>query len=169
MRVQTRDPDAPGRWDFYKRVPPHSPVRPKIEDPGKGAGCKRGRETCRPFTMVCRRAGCGALVGYRAAKEAAYKAGRHKVAAGAGCSNPRHDARRGAARERERRARGVELFMERQEKMRRQLERGERILVEWPTSPWDANIWRRPKAAVEAAVKKTTDGEATHNGWDVEQ
>lgn len=150
-RMDIRDPDAWERWDLWRRSGPA--VRGETDGPGLAPGCKEGRCSNHPLTLQCRRKGCGALVDWRAAKIAARAAGRKSVAAGAGCANPRHDARRGKARHGERGSRRHRQFVLQQAAMAAQLQQGTRVLVEWFKAVDDVNIWKRPAAAVTAALE----------------
>ena len=75
------------------------------------------------------------------------------MAAGAGCANPRHDARRGKARHGERGSRRHRQFVLQQAAMATKLQQGTRVLVEWFKAVDDVNIWKRPAAAVTAALE----------------
>ena len=165
-RVVVRDPDGPARWAFYKRIPPRSLVRPEPHPRGHGEGPAKGRRTTAPLTLVCRRAGCGALICWRMAKAAARKGGRQAMAAGAGCANPRHDARRGEARKAARGHRHQKRFEETQLRMARELEEGERILVAWPEAENDMDVWERPEKAKQEAIRQVRHGrgDARENG-----
>ena len=147
-----RDPEAPARWDAWKVSGAWYRGAEAGCKPGTTSGNAAGRESTHPLTLQCRRAGCGALVDWRAAKVHAAWAGRRRIAAGAGCANPRHDRRRGEKRRLPPESRRPGAFAAAQAKMARQLESGERILVAWPTEVTDVNVWKRPNAAKEAAI-----------------
>lgn len=158
VRIVIRDPAAREYAEFRKRTHRIDPMAPGKDDGSlTGRGCEKGRKAIKPMTVQCRRAGCGALIDWCVMKNAVYtaceKTGRWAVAAGAGCANPRHDARRGKDRGKERRHRPQKRFAEAQKGMAAQLVSEERALVAWPAAPDDVNIFQRPDAAVKGAVK----------------
>lgn len=149
-RVVMREPGACEQWEYWRRIGGSRGFKP-----GEADGSKEARTCVHPLTLVCRRAGCGALVDWHACKVAAGASGRKGVAAGAGCANPRHDARRGKdARASARPARRYGEFDARQRAMARSLRSGKRILVEWPTAYEDVNVWQRPHEAMEDAATR---------------
>ena len=160
-RIVTRDPAAAARQAVYKVVPPTSSARARpVCAPGHAEACGPARATTHGVMLQCRRAGCGALVWWRRAKAVAYATGRHTVAAGAGCPNPRHDTRRKRAT-----AGGVARFKTQQAEMAQQLERGERCLVDWPETPDDADMWRRPREAERRVAREVLEKAGRDGSW----
>ena len=160
IRVRTRDPTAPSRWDFRRRTYSAWHTR---DPPGLADGCKAARKLMLTWLLQCRRPTCGALVTWWHAKIDANKthgntranAKQRRMARdrgtakptplrkGAGCGNPccarsRHPTR----------------FKTSQRALAHKLAAGEGILVEWPKSAEDTDVWRRPAHAVQAALTR---------------
>ena len=163
LRVRTRDPTAPSRWDYWRRT--HSAWNTRAW-PGQADGCKEARKQMLKWLLQCRRPTCGALVTWwhakidankthgntkanakqRRAARARGKAKPTPLRQGAGCGNPccarsRHPSR----------------FKTSQRALAHKLAAGDGILVEWPTSAEDTDVWRRPALAVQAAIARALE------------
>jgi len=103
------------------------------------------RESC--ATVVCRRAGCAALVHLHSARRRARAEGRDSFASGDGCAGPccSRNWRRSQ-------------FAASQRRMAAALVAGKRFLAPWPTSCDNGNLHYFPAAAAAAAAAAAVAG-----------
>ena len=133
----TADPAGPERWAATTR---RGSGKPDIRV-GQADGSKEALKVPHAWTLQCRRAGCGALVDWRAAKRSANRAQRGKFLCGDGCTAKRCTRRYDDAR-----------FKETQRRMAAALLNGTRLLAAWPKDADDTAVWRVPDAVRDAAA-----------------
>ena len=133
--------DGIARWAAARaRHHPHG--RPRK---GRSLGTQQARAEALGKTVMCMRAGCGAMVHLNAARRAAHAAGRNFFVAGDGCAS------RSCTRTHAQPAR----FRRRQEQMAAALLSGKRALVMWPptTAARVAQV-AAPAAVTEVIVRQ---------------
>jgi len=124
--------------------------------PGHAGNIASARLSVHKYTLCCKR--CGSLVDMRSAKveatlrehgprralrAAGFRLGAASFALGDGCASASCSS-----------SHRLPVFIERQRMMAQQLLGRERVLLAWPRDTQDTAFWRRPSAAVGAAVLK---------------
>jgi len=155
--VMTKDPELREEWEFRKRA---GGIHKSPHGPGGSEAAKEGARKVRAYTLECPR--CHGLVDWTMAKKACQqrikKLRRKRTCADVSRRMLRTDGC--ASRYCTKRYKNS-TYVDAQRKYAAMLSAGERMLVAWPETVDDKEVWRRPvetQQNVVAAVLERHEG-----------